>query len=255
MRAWFRFYGPLEDFLGEWCRGGCLEFTAPVAPSVKDALESLGPPHVEVAHVVVDGRAVTFAHVLSDGERISVFPDGALLEGLPRVAPPPLRPLRFLLDGHLRRLARHLRLLGFDAAWGADPDDAELARRAAGEDRVLLSRDLALLKRRVILHGRFVRATDPAEQLREIVRAFDLAPDARPFSRCLLCSGLVEDVPKASVAAELPERTRRTYAHFRRCRDCGRVYWAGSHHEQLAAVVRSVLPGWHEPPPGTPRLE
>lgn len=244
MRATFRFHGEMNDFLPARLRGGDVAFSAAAAPSVKDAIESLGPPHVEAAWILVDGRPAGFGHVLRDGEVLDIHPVSAALPVAARTAPPAPEPIRFLLDVHLRRLATHLRLLGIDAEWRADAEDEDLARRSAEAGRVLLTRDLGLLKRSVVVHGRFVRATSPAAQLAEIVDAFELSDRARPFSRCLRCGGPVESVPKAEVLDRLRPGTARSHDLFRVCRGCGRVYWRGAHHERLVAIVRGVLPQW-----------
>ena len=107
-------------------------------------------------------------------------------------------------------------------------------------DRILLTRDLGLLKRKVITHGTFVRNTDPREQVREIVRRFQLAGSITPFTRCVTCNGLLEEVAKAEVEEHLPPMTRQLYHEFRRCTRCRKTYWAGAHHGPLAAMVAEV---------------
>ena len=242
MRATFRFHGPLEDFLPRSVRGAPVPFEAPVAPSVKDALESLGPPHVEVLRLLVNGEPAGFGRTLADGDVVDAHADAA--PGAPRTAPPAPEPLRFVLDVHLRRLAVHLRLLGFDATWWAGAEDADLAETSARERRVLLTRDLGLLKRAVVVHGRFVRATDPRDQLHEVAEAFDLGARATPFTRCLRCGHAIEPVEKTVVLDRLHPGTARTYDEFRICRRCDRVFWRGAHFHRLATIVRGVLPHW-----------
>ena len=169
--------------------------------------------------------------------------------------PAPLRVTRFLLDVHLGRLARALRLLGLDAAWGRDLDDGELARRSAEERRILLTRDRGLLKRRAVTHGYLVRSLRPPEQLREVLRRFDLVDRAgrpasaqvRPFSRCLRCNLPLEDLSAAEAAEEkktgrIPPRVGELYDRFRRCPGCRRIYWRGTHWEQLRRRLGD-LPG------------
>lgn len=247
VKATFRFYAALNDFLPARLRQRDVEFAAPEAPSVKDAIESLGPPHVEVAHIIVDGEPCDFGRRLADGDRVAVYPHGDEIADAPRVTPPPESPLRFVLDAHLRRLAVYLRLLGCDARWWRDAEDADLARVSAEESRVLLTRDLGLLKRSIVRHGRFVRATDPMKQLDEIVQTYALAADARPFTRCLRCNGAVVPVPKQDVLDRLRPGTRRGYHLFRMCAACDRVFWRGAHYGRLRRIVRSVLPDWEDP--------
>jgi uncharacterized protein with PIN domain len=153
----------------------------------------------------------------------------------------PLREPRFLCDTHLGRLARTLRLLGFDTVYGHEWPDARLAAASAAERRILLTRDVGLLKRAVVTHGYYVRAAAPGAQAREVVERFHLAGSARPFTRCLACNGPLEPAPAAAVAARVPDGVARRHDAFATCRACGRVYWPGSHHRRLTARVAALL--------------
>jgi uncharacterized protein with PIN domain len=241
--AWLRFYEELNDFLPPERRKRDIAYRLDRRASVKDVIESLGVPHTEVDLILVDGRSVGFDHIVGEGERISVYPVFERLDIGPvqRLRPEPLRDPRFVCDANLGRLARYLRLLGFDTLYRNDYRDAEVARIAARERRILLSRDRRLLQRRMVTHGAFVHADDPREQAREVVRRFDLAGKARPFTRCTRCNGLLEEVGKAEILHRLEPKTREYYDRFKRCRDCGRIYWQGSHHERAQALVRHLL--------------
>lgn len=242
-RAWFRFYAELNDFLPPDRRQVAFAHPFHGRPAVKDVIESLGVPHTEVDLVLADGASVDLRWRLRDGARVSVYPVFESLDVGPvtRVRPAPLRGVRFVLDGHLGRLARHLRMLGLDAAWRRDAADAELARDSAAEHRVLLTRDQGLLKRRVVTHGLWIRATDPRRQLSEVVRRLDLYRVLAPFTRCLRCNTPLEDVAKADVEEALPPAVRARHDTFRRCPGCGRVYWRGSHHRRMEELVAALL--------------
>lgn len=244
-RACFRFYGELNDFLPPARRGVAFPHEFLGTPSVKDVIESLGVPHTEVDLVLADGESVDFSWALRDGARVSVYPvfESIDIAPLARVRPAPLREVRLVLDGHLGRLARYLRMLGFDARWRSDAPDEELARVAADERRILLTRDAGLLKRRIVTHGYYVREVDPRRQLAEVVRRLDLLGSARPFRRCLRCNDLLETVRKEDVAGELPPRVRERHGAFRRCPSCRRLYWAGSHHRRMERLVSELLAG------------
>ncbi len=242
-RAVFRFYAELNDFLPAARRQVAFEWHFQGGPAVKDAVESLGVPHTEVDLILVNGRSVGFDHLLQDGDRVSVYPVFESLDITPllKVRPEPLRTARFVLDIHLGKLAGYLRMLGFDTLYRNDFDDRTLARISAEERRILLTRDLGLLKRSQVSRGYWLRSSRPREQLKEVVRRFQLAPLARPFSRCIRCNGELEAVAKAEVEAELEPETRRAFQRFRRCRACGKVYWRGSHFERMDRLVREVL--------------
>lgn len=196
-------------------------------------VESLGVPLTEVGTLLVDGREVPVSHTPAAGESVTVRP-----VALPQRVPG--APLRFLLDVHLGTLARRLRLLGVDTAYeSTDIGDPALAARSAAEQRVLLSRDRGLLRRRELWAGAFVYSTGPEEQLPYVLDRFQ--PELRPWTRCTACNGLLGPATKDEVADQLKSGTHRSYKVFARCADCGRAYWRGAHHDQLEAIVERAL--------------
>ena len=247
--ATFRFHGNLADFLPRARRRDALRHAFEGAPTIKDRIEAIGVPHPEVDRIEVGGVAVGFEYRLRDGDEVDVHPiDGAEATGSPgpggrtgHLVPPRQRPERFVLDGHLGRLAAYLRLLGFDTLYTNRADDVDLARLAGADGRILLTRDRGLLKRRAVVHGYFVRDDDPRRQLAEVARRYGLAASAQPFTRCTRCNGPIEEVEREQVAHLLQERTLRYYKVFGRCGSCGTVYWEGSHVERMRVVIRAAL--------------
>lgn len=241
-QAEFRFYEELNDFLPPARRYQSFVHAFRERAAVKDLIEALGVPHTEVDLVLVNGASVDFRYRVQDGDRISVYPVFERLDIAPltHLRPRPLRVTRFVLDTHLGRLARKLRLLGFDTLYRNDFDDAELARISREQRRILLTRDVGLLKRSEVTHGCFLRATDPAAQLAEVLQRLDLRRALRPFSRCLACNGRLRAVRKAALAGTLPPELLARHRHFRRCPDCDRVYWPGTHWQRLQAIVGSL---------------
>ena len=238
--AEFRFYEELNDFLPRERRRIAFDYSVAGTRSVKDAIESIGVPHTEVDLILVDGESVGFERVLRGGERVAVYPVFELLDIAPlqHLRPRPLRDPRFVLDTHLGKLARHLRMAGFDCLYRNDYRDSELINAALAERRIILTRDRGLLKQRLVTHGYFVRATESEAQLREVVRALQLQSDLRPFTRCRECNGLLREVPRAEVEAQLPPKVRAAYARFQLCPGCGRIYWEGSHYERLQRLLQ-----------------
>jgi uncharacterized protein with PIN domain len=157
------------------------------------------------------------------------------------VRPHPLREPKFVLDVHLGRLARYLRLLGFDTAYGDSSEDRDLAAVSREQGRTLLTRDRGLLKRSAVTHGYFVRGRLPRRQIVEVMRRFDLVRNVTPFTRCLSCNGPLTPVAKADVLDRLPPLTAELHDTFWTCGRCGRVYWRGTHYERLQALVDDVL--------------
>jgi uncharacterized protein with PIN domain len=147
-----------------------------------------------------------------------------------------------VLDTHLGKLARYLRLLGFDALYSNAYTDAELADISAGGDkRILLTRDHGLLKRARVTHGYFVRETAPERQAVEVLQRFDLTRRAAPFSRCIQCNGMLRKAAVEEIRDRVPPGVVRDFDTFSVCDGCGRVYWAGSHYDRLRMIVEHLL--------------
>lgn len=236
-QATLRFFGELIDFLP--VEGRLVRVDVDDAPSVKDRIEACGVPHTEVDLILVEGNSVDFTYQLGPGDWVSVYPvfrsldiDGGL-----RPEPP---AGRFVVDVNLGKLAKYLRLLGFDATSDGDLDDGDLAEISAAENRILLTKDRNLLKRSLVVHGFFVREVWPKDQLVEVVRRFALAEQITPFARCMECNGVIADVAKADVMHLLEPLTKQHFDDFRQCVDCGRVFWRGSHFDRLMAIVDLV---------------
>ena len=241
--AHFRFYEELNDFLPPSQRKVTFEHEWHGADSIKHLIESIGVPHTEVDLIVVNGASVDFAYRPQDGDRISVYPvfESIDISPVTRLRPQPLRETRFVADGHLGRLAAYLRMLGFDTWWQFDADDATLAKVSSDEHRILLTRDRGLLKRGLVTHGYYIRANLPRDQLREVIERFDLQRAANPFTRCLMCNGLLQPVAIDEIKDQLLSDTICHYREFWRCARCGKVYWQGSHYRRMAQLLEEVL--------------
>lgn len=236
-----RFYGDLAGLAWNTDGLGHAQVACRATRSVKDAVESCGVPHTEVDLVLVNGESVGFERLLAGGARVSVFPPFRRLdvERLSRVRPPPLAQPRFVLDVHLGRLTRRLRLLGFDCLYRNDYRDDELAD-LAGDGRCLLTRDRGLLMRRSVTHGYLLRSDDPTRQAVEVVDRFDLGARLAPFSRCIRCNGNLAPVHKNVVQQRLEVGTRTHHDDFSQCGACRHLYWKGSHHASLSSFVEQV---------------
>lgn len=239
----FRFYEELNDFLPPLRRKRSIRYDFSGTPSVKDAIEAIGVPHTEIDLILVDGVSVAFDHLLRGGEYISVYPCFERLDisEVTRLRPEPLRDPRFVLDVHLGKLARYLRLMGFDTLYANDLTDQAIVRLASHERRIVLTRDRGILKQRAVTHGYWLRNTAAPAQLREVVRALDLEQHIRPFTRCMECNGRLADVDRESVLNRVPASVAADQRQFRMCSGCHRVYWRGSHYERLTRLVQELL--------------
>src|SRR5215467_9586305 len=216
--ARFYFEGDLSLFLLPSMRGREVERSWADTDTLMHVIESIGVPHTEVERIEQNGNL------------IRVYP-----RRRERLQDP-----RFVLDQHLGRLAAYLRMLGLDVLHTVPSPDEELAAISSREDRILLTRDVGLLKRKEVRRGYFVRATDPRAQLSEVVKRFCLLEAIAPFTRCFLCNTPLEHVDKAAIAPQLPERTADLHNDFMRCPTCRRVYWKGSHYDRMRALIGAI---------------
>jgi uncharacterized protein with PIN domain/sulfur carrier protein ThiS len=241
--ASFRFYQELNDFLAPGRRQR--EFAYPFAQSAttKHAIEALGVPHTEVELVLVNGESVGLDRRLRDGDRVAVYPKFEALDVTPllRIRAQPLRVTRFVADAHLGGLARLLRMTGFDTLYDSHFHDDDVVDVASTQQRIVLTRDRALLKRRTVTHGCFVHALRPPWQLRELFERLDLARSARPFTLCIKCNAPLAAVDKAVVAELLPAGVRARHERFSTCGSCARVFWEGSHWRHMRTMVDELL--------------
>ena len=237
--ATFRFYEELNDFLPAAWRKRDLDVEIDRARSVKDAIESFGVPHPEVDLVIVDGKSVGFGHVLRGGERVAVYPMFEALDVAPlqRLRPRPLRDPRFIAAANHGKLARHLRMAGFDVLYDSQADDESIVRDAAASRRTILTRDKGLLRRRDVERAYFVRLDAADVQLGEVVAALQLEGAMQPFTRCRECNEPLEDLPRESLPPAVPPAIRTLYDAFKRCPRCGRAYWPGSHYARMSGLL------------------
>lgn len=242
-----RFYEELNYFLPELKRKQ--PFEAPLYPgqSVKDLIESLNVPHVEVDLILINGVSVDFSFQPAPGDYISVYPvfESLNIENVTRLRPLPLRVPAFALDVHLGKLARYLRLLGFRAAYRKNWDDAELVAYGVANSLIVLTRDRGLLKRKLLKRGMFVFSTDPEEQLREICRRLDLYSMVNPYTRCLSCGGKLRDLVYGSgeflsVQERIPPGVLSWCREYSLCTVCGKLFWKGSHIKHLDRIIRTI---------------
>lgn len=234
--AVFRFHGDLPLLLrGRWKGRQTISYPISRRASVKDIIESFGLPHTEVGAIQLDGTEVDFNHIVEMESSFDIQP----VQGpYPWKEPATLRPIPFrdplfIADVNVGRLARYLRATGIDTLYDPAWNDAHIAEIIRHEQRILLTRDMRLLMRRHVIYGRYIRTTDPVEQLREVIDFFGLAQHLAPFSRCLGCNATLKQVQKEEVLDRLEPLTRKYYSSFSRCPRCDKIFWPGSHIDRM----------------------
>lgn len=241
--AHFRFYAELNDFLPKQRKQHSFPYKFSGKPAIKDSIEAIGVPHTEVDLIIVAGESVGFDYHLRDGDNVSVYPvfEGVDISPVNRLRQEPLRNTKFVLDVHLGKLARYLRMLGFDAFYRNDYNDTQIVEISVADNRIILTRDQGLLKNAAVTHGYWLRSTQPRKQVCEVLQRFDLHAQIRPFHRCMLCNGKIETVRREDVQHQLSQETLQYFDEFYRCRACGHVYWRGSHFEKMSRFVSEMM--------------
>lgn len=148
----------------------------------------------------------------------------------------------FVADCHLGKLAKYLRLMGFDTLYFTQIEDSDLIALAVEQNRIILTRDKELSKR----HNApvlFLESIDTKTQLQTMISHFRLKEHPAPFSRCIVCNTPLQVVDKAKVLDRLPEKVKRYFSYFEYCPLCDRVYWQGDHYRHMKKFLENVLRG------------
>jgi len=238
-----RFYGDLKTLLYPNHNQGKLKRTLPEPTSVKDLIESCGVPHTEADLIIVNSKPVNFGHLIEGGERVSVYPFFHSFQNYSDdfLQPRELNQPRFLADVNLGKLARYLRLAGFDTSYSNNADDTSLIEQMLQEKRILITRDRKLLMHKVVTLGYLPRSDNAQIQLKEVLSRFDLFDKIKPYSRCINCNGLLRNVQKEEILDQLEPLTKKHYENFSKCGGCGQVYWAGSHRSRLPGSLKRLI--------------
>ena len=242
-KAFFRFYEELNDFLPQQKRKTSFEYHFYGNPAIKDAIEAIGVPHPEIDLIIVNNHSVGFDYILQSGDFVSVYPvfESLNIEPILKLRAKPLRHTKFIVDVNLGKLARLLRLCGFDSLYDRRQDDADLVSRAVRDKRIILTRDQQLLKRSNVTHGYWVRNTSAYEQLHEVLQRFDLKASILLFSRCMVCNGTIVPVEMRLVIDKIPHNAAKFCDEYFQCAICRKIYWRGSHYHKLHNRIQSII--------------
>ncbi|OLY93427.1 Uncharacterized conserved protein, contains PIN domain [Cnuella takakiae] len=148
---------------------------------------------------------------------------------------------QFVADVHLGRLAKWLRMLGFDTQYANDIQLPQLLRTAHTQQRVLLTRN-SRLEHNPFIQKLVLSSENPEAQLQEVFGHFQLQKFQEPFSRCLACNGILESIAKAEIMHLLQPQTAAAFTEFWQCSNCGKLYWKGSHYERMTRLIQNTLP-------------
>jgi uncharacterized protein with PIN domain len=154
---------------------------------------------------------------------------------------------RFIADNNVGKLARWLRLMGYDAVLLEQKDDGEMIKTALSEGRVVLTKDGEFVKRRLVTEGRLravhIREDDPEQQVQQVVETLHLNCCFKPFSRCLECNRTLVARSKEEVKGFVPEHVSQTQTEYMQCPACHRIYWPGTHWQSMVKRLRELQAG------------
>lgn len=245
--VFFRFYEELNDFLPIEKRKVRFEHNFIDRASVKDMIESLGVPHIEIDMILVNGNSVNFNYIVEDRDDISVYPvfESLDISNIQHLRNKPLREPKFIADVHLGALARHIRMLGFDILYRNNFSDEEIILTSVKENRAILTKDRELLKNHKITHGYWIRNKETEEQVKEVINRFNLKNDIKEFLRCLECNNLLEPAAKEKFEERIPPKVKQLHNEFWYCKYCDKIYWRGTHFEKMSAFIKKLKDDLH----------
>ena len=221
----------LQPLLKPDLRGRPVEVLFHGPQSVKHLIESLRIPHTEIGTLTANGDNIRMDYIVNDGDRLQVQAVTAITSE---------EEPRFVLDGHLGRLASHLRMLGLDCLYNNAYEDNELVHISVNQERILLTRDRLLLMHKVISLGYLVRSLKATEQLYEVVNRYGLTRWVKPFQRCLRCNHPLKPIKKEIILDKLEPLTKKYFHDFKVCPGCNQVYWKGSHYERMMDLITEI---------------
>jgi len=241
-KIYLRFYEELNDFLPEEKRKKRFIHQFIDRTSVKDLIESLGVPHTEVDLILANGKSVNFKYLINDGDDISVYPvfESFDITAVQHLRPKPLRKPKFIADVHLGRLTRYLRMMGLDVLYKNNFKDEEIVEISLNEKRTILTRDRGILKRSEVTHGYWVRSTKVEEQVKEVLRRFDLQKEIKEFTRCIECNEWLKSIKKETIIDQLPPKVTNSQKEFYECPSCKKIYWKGTHYLRMLTFIQSI---------------
>ncbi|MBI4228827.1 MAG: Mut7-C RNAse domain-containing protein [Deltaproteobacteria bacterium] len=147
---------------------------------------------------------------------------------------------RFIADSMLGRLAKWLRLAGLDVSYNNDIEDKVLINMALWENRVILTRDRNIKKRKIVKKCLLIDSDHLEEQIRQFFQTYKINGTEKAFCRCIRCNTFLKDVDKHALTGKVPAYVLETNDKFKQCDSCNRIYWAGTHRENAERFLRKV---------------
>jgi len=152
--------------------------------------------------------------------------------------------IRFIVDHNVGKLAKWLRMMGYDSLFFDGGDDSQMVRQALAEGRMILTRDTGIMLRRVVNNGRLkallIESEEPERQMRQVMTSLDLKNNQRPFTRCLECNHPLVERSREEVKDRVPPYVFKTQTQYMECPACRRIYWRGTHWEAMTRKLEKL---------------
>ena len=155
--------------------------------------------------------------------------------------------IRFIVDHNVGKLAKWLRMMGYDSLFFDGDDDSQMVRQALAEGRMILTRDAGIMQRRVVNNGRLkallIESEEPERQMRQVMNRLDLMKNLNPFTLCLECNHPLVERSKEEVKDRVPPYVYKTQDQYVECPACRRIYWRGTHWQAMTAKLSQLAGG------------
>ena len=155
--------------------------------------------------------------------------------------------IKFIVDNNVGKLAKWLRIMGYDALFFTEEDDGKMVKVALAQNRVILTKDTQIMRRRLVTSGRLrailVEDSDAKAQLQQIVEALKLDFQFRPFSICLECNQSLVERSKDEVRDLVPPYVFNAQSQYMECPSCHRIYWRGTHWQAMSRELEKLAVG------------
>ena len=158
-----------------------------------------------------------------------------------------INELKFIVDNNVGKLAKWLRIMGYDTLFFDGSDDSNMVSIALAEGRVILTRDTQIMRRRVVTSGRLkailINSDEPELQMRQVVDSLNLNCQFRPFTICLECNQPLLERSKQQVEGRVPPYVFQTQSQYMECPICHRIYWRGTHWQAMTRKLEHFMEG------------
>ncbi|MBA7484501.1 hypothetical protein ES707_20028 [subsurface metagenome] len=153
--------------------------------------------------------------------------------------------LKFIVDNNVGKLAKWLRIMGYDTIFFDGPDDSRMVAKALAEGRVILTRDTGIMKRGLVTSGRLkailISSEEPEKQMRQVIKTLNLDCQFRPFALCLECNQPLVEKNKDQVKDRVPPYVFQTKSQYVECPACHRIYWRGTHWQAMTKKLKKLM--------------